>query len=137
VLKPYEMADPPAITVAAGSAEEWTFHIHQVHFRLLSINGLLQDAPPLLDTVIVPAAVGFDGADSAAGPIPGTVRLKIFFPEAMAGDIPFHYHLVDHEDNGMMGVLRVLPSTGINNGSAARKADPGEISFHKSVSRQP
>jgi FtsP/CotA-like multicopper oxidase with cupredoxin domain len=147
VLKPYEMADPPAITVAAGSAEEWTienwtreihaFHIHQVHFRLLSINGLLQDAPPLLDTVIVLAAVGFDGADSAAGPIPGTVRLKIFFPETMAGDIPFHCHLVDHEDNGMMGVLRVLPSTGINNGSAARKADPGEISFHKPASRQP
>ena len=147
VLKPYEMADPPAITVAGGSAEEWTienwtreihaFHIHQVHFRLLSINGLLQDAPPLLDTVIVPAAVGFDGADSAAGPIPGTIHLKIFFPETMAGDIPFHCHLVDHEDNGMMGVLRVLPRTGKNNGSEARKAHPGEILFRNPASQQP
>jgi FtsP/CotA-like multicopper oxidase with cupredoxin domain len=25
------------------------------------------------------------------------------------GDIPFHCHLTDHEDNGMMAVLRVLP----------------------------
>ena len=33
------------------------------------------------------------------------------FPAALAGDIPFHCHLVDHEDNGMMGVLRVLPAT--------------------------
>jgi len=30
----------------------------------------------------------------------------------LAGDIPFHCHLVDHEDNGMMAVLRVLPQTG-------------------------
>jgi hypothetical protein len=30
--------------------------------------------------------------------------------ESLAGDIPFHCHLVDHEDNGMMAVLRVLPS---------------------------
>ena len=26
----------------------------------------------------------------------------------MAGDIPFHCHLVDHEDNGMMAVLRIV-----------------------------
>jgi len=33
------------------------------------------------------------------------VRIKLFFPESLAGDIPFHCHLVDHEDNGMMAVL--------------------------------
>jgi FtsP/CotA-like multicopper oxidase with cupredoxin domain len=32
------------------------------------------------------------------------------FPASLAGDIPFHCHLVDHEDNGMMAVLRVLPA---------------------------
>jgi hypothetical protein len=31
------------------------------------------------------------------------------FPASLAGDIPFHCHLADHEDNGMMAVLRVLP----------------------------
>jgi hypothetical protein len=30
------------------------------------------------------------------------------FPPSLAGDIPFHCHLADHEDNGMMAVLRVL-----------------------------
>jgi len=48
---------------------------------------------------------------SQDGPVrPGRVRIKIYFPEALAGDIPFHCHLVDHEDNGMMAVLRVLPA---------------------------
>jgi hypothetical protein len=42
------------------------------------------------------------------------VRIKLFFPESLAGDIPFHCHLVDHEDNGMMGVLRVIPRGGPN-----------------------
>jgi FtsP/CotA-like multicopper oxidase with cupredoxin domain len=31
-------------------------------------------------------------------------------PLPLAGDIPFHCHLVDHEDNGMMAVLRVRPT---------------------------
>jgi FtsP/CotA-like multicopper oxidase with cupredoxin domain len=147
VLKPYEMSDPPAITVTAGSVEEWTienwtreihaFHIHQLHFRVLAVNGQQQDEPPLLDTVIVPIATGFDRAEAGAAPTPGTVRLKIFFPETMTGDIPFHCHLVDHEDNGMMGVLRVLPGTGINSSSATPKSDTGEISFHKHEDRQP
>jgi len=146
VLKPYEMSDPPAIAVTAGSVEEWTienwtreihaFHIHQLHFRVLAVNGRQQDEPPLLDTVIVPTAVGFDRTDAGSAPTPGTVRLKVFFPETMTGDIPFHCHLVDHEDNGMMGVLRVLPGTGVNS-SARPKANPGEMSFQKHEDQRP
>jgi FtsP/CotA-like multicopper oxidase with cupredoxin domain len=34
----------------------------------------------------------------------------VSFPATLAGDIPFHCHLADHEDNGMMAVLRVLPA---------------------------
>jgi FtsP/CotA-like multicopper oxidase with cupredoxin domain len=142
VLKPYEMSDLPAVTVTAGSVEEWTienwtheihaFHIHQLHFRVLAVNGQPQDDPPLLDTVIVPTATGFDR--TGAGATPGTVRLKIFFPETMAGDIPFHCHLVDHEDNGMMGVLRVLPGTG---NSATHTAHPGETSVQKAENQRP
>ena len=43
------MGDAPAITVKAGTTEEWiienwtnelhTFHIHQLHFRVLEIDG--------------------------------------------------------------------------------------------------
>ena len=119
VLKPYEMGDPPAITVKAGTTEEWVvenwtnelhaFHIHQVHFRLLEVDGEPVDNPPLLDVVNVPYATA-TGYHSKEGPVrPGRVRIKLTFPAALAGDIPFHCHLTDHEDNGMMAVLRVLP----------------------------
>lgn len=119
VLMPYMMNDPPAITVRAGTTEEWvienwthelhTFHIHQLHFRVLAVDGEPQAAPPLLDVVEVPYATA-TGFRSREGPVrPGRVRIKMSFPASMAGDIPFHCHLVDHEDNGMMAVLRILP----------------------------
>jgi FtsP/CotA-like multicopper oxidase with cupredoxin domain len=131
-LKPFDMSGPPIITVAAGSAEEWVmenwtneihaFHIHQLHFRVLAVNGERQADPPLLDTVTVPAALkDVEGAANAIAP--GTVRIKLEFPAALAGDIPFHCHLVDHEDNGMMAVLRVTPPAG-----TAQKAQLPDLS---------
>ena len=117
ILKPYGMGSTPAITVRAGTTEEWVienwtnelhaFHIHQLHFRVLSIDGKAVTNPPLLDVVNVPYAEA-TGYHSKEGPVrPGRVRIKLTFPESLAGDIPFHCHLVDHEDNGMMAVLRV------------------------------
>lgn len=120
VLRPYGMGDAPAITVRAGTTEEWlienwthelhAFHIHQVHFRVLEVDGRPLAQPPLLDVVTVPYATA-TGYHSSEGPVrPGRVLIKVSFPAALAGDIPFHCHLADHEDNGMMAVLRVLPS---------------------------
>jgi FtsP/CotA-like multicopper oxidase with cupredoxin domain len=121
-LVPYKMDGAPTLTVPADSVEEWTvenwtnevhaFHIHQVHFRVLSVNGQTLADAPLLDTVTVPAAAPAD-VTGAARVAPGQVRIKLFFPESLAGDIPFHCHLVDLEDNGMMGVLRVTPKGGV------------------------
>jgi FtsP/CotA-like multicopper oxidase with cupredoxin domain len=118
VLRPYMMGDAPAITVKAGTTEEWlienwtnelhTFHIHQLHFRLLDVDGQPLPAPELLDVVEIPYASA-TGYRSTQGPVrPGRVRLRMTFPADMAGDIPFHCHLVDHEDNGMMAVLRIV-----------------------------
>jgi FtsP/CotA-like multicopper oxidase with cupredoxin domain len=123
VLKPYHMGTAPAITVNAGTTEEWTienwtnelhaFHIHQVHFRVLEIDGRRVKDPPLLDVVSVPYATA-TGYHSPEGPVrPGRVRIKVNFPPTLAGDIPFHCHLADHEDNGMMAVLRVLPAQSV------------------------
>jgi FtsP/CotA-like multicopper oxidase with cupredoxin domain len=52
--------------VRAGTTEEWiienwthelhAFHIHQVHFRVLAIDGKPVANPPLLDVVNVPYA---------------------------------------------------------------------------------
>lgn len=78
VLKPFEMSDPPAITVEAGTTEEWVvenwtkelhaFHIHQVHFRLLEVEGEKVADPPLLDVVNVSYATA-TGYHSKEGPV--------------------------------------------------------------------
>ncbi len=113
------MGDAPTITVKAGTTEEWvienwtnelhTFHIHQLHFRVLDVDGQAMADPALLDVVEIPYATA-TGYRSKEGPVrPGRVRIRMTFPAELAGDIPFHCHLVDHEDNGMMAVLRVMP----------------------------
>ena len=118
VLRTYMMGDGPAIVAKAGTTEEWvienwtnelhTFHIHQLHFRVLEVDGRPSAAPELLDVVEVPYATA-TGFHSKEGPVrPGRVRIRMSFPAELAGDIPFHCHLVDHEDNGMMAVLRVV-----------------------------
>ncbi len=127
-IAPFSMGGPPTITADAGTVEEWVienwtnelhaFHIHQLHFRVLEINGRKLTAPLLLDTVEVPFAAPADPA-SGRPAIPGTVRIKLAFPPELAGDILFHCHLVDHEDAGMMGLLRVVKP----DGAPIRKAE--------------
>lgn len=66
VLRPFDMEGPPLISTTAGSTEEWVienwtnelhaFHIHQVHFRVLEVDGKAVQDPPLLDVVNVPYA---------------------------------------------------------------------------------
>jgi FtsP/CotA-like multicopper oxidase with cupredoxin domain len=126
ILRPFMMGGEPTVSVSAGTTEEWVvenwtrelhaFHIHQLHFRVLEINGQKQADPQLLDVVNVPYATDIDKPNAET--IPGRVRIKLYFPEDLAGDILFHCHLVDHEDNGMMGMVRVVPKGGV-----ARKAE--------------
>ena len=136
VLRPYMMGDAPTITVKAGTTEEWvienwtnelhTFHIHQLHFRVLDVDGQPAPAPELLDVVEIPYASA-TGYHSKQGPVrPGRVRIRMTFAADLAGDIPFHCHLVDHEDNGMMAVLRIVKP-----GSAAPHA--GMAMSHQSM----
>jgi FtsP/CotA-like multicopper oxidase with cupredoxin domain len=110
----FNPAHPPAITTRQGAVEEWTienrtkgvheFHIHQIHFQLLARNGR---AVPIaqrqfLDTVQVPHWSG-------SGPYP-SVTLLMDFRGNIAGDFPYHCHILSHEDAGMMAMIRVLPS---------------------------
>ena len=117
-LVPFDMAAPSVITAKAGTTEEWTvenwtnelhaFHMHQVHFRTIEVNGKPVAEPPLLDVVTVPyASVDPDGML-----VPGRIKVRMHFPAELAGDILVHCHLVDHEDNGMMAVVRVEPAGG-------------------------
>ena len=105
----------PNIVVHQGDVEDWIienrsqevhdFHIHQVHFLMLEWFGIPINEPFLRDTVPVP----FWDGKSEKYP---TVKLRMDFRNGSAiGTFPFHCHLLEHEDSGMMGLIRVDPAT--------------------------
>jgi len=110
---PYDPASPPAIVTTQGAVEDWTienrtpevheFHIHQIHFLLIARDGVPVPAEQqqYLDEVMVPYYKG-------TGPFP-SVTVRMDFRGPLVGDFLYHCHILDHEDNGMMAVLRVLP----------------------------
>ncbi|MGW6916806.1 multicopper oxidase family protein [Kitasatospora sp. NPDC054939] len=94
--------------VVRGTAETWVvrndngmphnFHVHDVQFRILEVNG--EQPPPQLrgpkDTVFVPSGT--------------TVKLALRFDGPADPDTPYmyHCHLLYHEDAGMMGQFAVV-----------------------------
>jgi FtsP/CotA-like multicopper oxidase with cupredoxin domain len=115
---------PPAITATQGTVEEWTvenhtlenheFHMHQIHFLVESQNNFAingdRQAPGItgqyLDMVEVP---NWDG--NPAHPFP-SVTLRLDFRGKDIGDFVFHCHILNHEDLGMMNIIRVVPPNG-------------------------
>ena len=124
--EPYKMGQPPNIVVHQGDVEDWTienrspedhvFHIHQIHFRVLAIDGKPVDDPTERDTIDVPYWKG-------AGPYP-SVKLRMDFSDPnTVGTFLYHCHILKHEDMGMMGSIQVLPKQGSgprDQGSGAR-----------------
>ncbi|WP_330113846.1 multicopper oxidase family protein [Streptomyces sp. MUM 178J] len=95
-------------TVTRGETEIWTvrnehgtphnFHVHDVQFRVLEVDG---ERPPAelrgaKDTVFVPGRT--------------TVKLAVRFDGPSDPDVPYmyHCHLLYHEDLGMMGQFVVV-----------------------------
>ncbi len=111
---PFDPAAPnPNITVRDGDVEDWiienrtrevhAFHIHQTHFMLLEWNGIPLDEPFLRDTINV---AYWDGKSSYYP----SVKVRIDFRDPnIVGTFLYHCHLLEHEDGGMMGTVRVLP----------------------------
>ena len=108
----FDPKNPPAITAKVGTTEDWTisnqtgeghaFHIHQVHFLVMAINGQAVPNPYLADTVTIPNWTG-------TGPYPNvTVRMDFRDP-SIAGSFVYHCHILDHEDGGMMATIVVQP----------------------------
>ena len=104
----------PNIIAKQGTVEDWiienrsselhAFHIHQLHFMLLDFMGMPVNEPFLRDTVNVPY---YDGK---ALEYP-SVRLRMDFRDPnTVGDFVYHCHLLEHEDGGMMGLIRVEPA---------------------------
>ena len=110
----YDPNDPPDIVTTKGAIEDWTienhtlevhdFHIHQIHFLVLEVNGKKVPAGEhqWRDTYQVPYWTG-------TGPYP-SIKLRMDFRGAVAGDFVYHCHILDHEDRGMMAIIRVLPN---------------------------
>src|SRR5580658_4711906 len=104
----------PNIVVKQGDVEDWIienrstelhdFHIHQIHFLLLDWSGMPVDEPFLRDTVNVPY---FNGRMLQYP----SVRLRMDFRDPnTVGTFVYHCHLLEHEDGGMMGIIRVDPA---------------------------
>ena len=104
----------PNIVVKQGDVEDWiienrstelhAFHIHQIHFMLMDWSGVPVNEPFLRDTVNVPY---FNGRMLQYP----SVRLRMDFRDPNSvGTFVYHCHLLEHEDGGMMGTVRVEPS---------------------------
>jgi len=113
--QPFQMGSPPNIVVRQGTVEDWiienrsaelhAFHIHQLHFELVDWNGVAVNEPFLRDTVNVPY---YNGRQLEYP----SVRLRMDFRDPnTVGTFPYHCHILDHEDAGMMGTVKVLPAS--------------------------
>jgi FtsP/CotA-like multicopper oxidase with cupredoxin domain len=90
-------------TVTLGATEEWRlrntspdwhpFHIHVNDFQVIEVNGEPVDAYSLEDTTPLPAF--------------GEVVMRTRFLD-FPGKFVYHCHILDHEDQGMMGVVEVV-----------------------------
>jgi FtsP/CotA-like multicopper oxidase with cupredoxin domain len=108
----YRMGQAANIVVHEGAVEDWTienraqedhvFHIHQLHFRVLGVDGKPVNDGTSRDTIDLPY---WDGS----GPYP-SVKLRMDFRDPnIVGTFLYHCHILKHEDMGMMGVIQVLP----------------------------
>jgi FtsP/CotA-like multicopper oxidase with cupredoxin domain len=107
-------AAAPDIVARQGDVEDWivenrstelhAFHIHQLHFMLVDWSGISVNEPFLRDTVNVP----YFKDQMLQYP---SVRLRMDFRDPNTiGTFVYHCHLLEHEDGGMMGTIRVEPA---------------------------
>jgi len=111
--KLFDPNEPPAITTTQGSVEDWIiqnraaevheFHMHQIHFLLLAVNGVPvpKEQRQFYDTFQVPYW-------DQVGKYP-SIKVRMDFRGPVVGDFVYHCHILQHEDAGMMATIRVLP----------------------------
>lgn len=108
----FEPNEQPVIKTKVGAIEDWTienralethaFHIHQIHFRVLEIDGKPVTNQDLRDTIEIPYWEG-------KGPY-HSVKVRMDFSDpTTAGTFLFHCHILLHEDLGMMHKILVEP----------------------------
>jgi FtsP/CotA-like multicopper oxidase with cupredoxin domain len=108
----FEANEKPVITTKVGAVEDWTienralethaFHMHQIHFKVIEVDGKPVGQSELRDTVAIPY---WDGK----GPY-HSVKVRMDFRDpTIAGTFLFHCHILLHEDLGMMHKILVEP----------------------------
>ena len=114
------------VHVPLGTIEEWTlrnssdelhqFHTHQVYFQVVEENG---------------RKVPFTGyRDNYPLPNRGEVKIIVpFLQPDIVGIFPFHCHILEHEDGGMMSLIQVYDPKNPNT--------PGLPPNHVNVSAAP
>ncbi len=110
--KPFDPSSTvPNLVVHQGEVEDWivenrsselhAFHIHQIHFEIIEWLGIAVNEPFLRDTINVP----YWTPNMTHYP---SIKLRMDFRDPdTVGTFPYHCHLLDHEDAGMMGTIRV------------------------------
>ena len=108
----FEPNEKPVITTKVGAIEDWTienralethaFHMHQIHFMMLEVDGKPVANQDMRDTIDIPFWEG-------SGPF-HSVKVRMDFRDpTTAGTFPFHCHILLHEDLGMMHKMVVEP----------------------------
>lgn len=130
--KPFDpQSDVPDIVVHQGDVEDWIienrstelhdFHVHQLHFQLREWSGIAVNEPFLRDTVNVP----YYNGRMLQYP---SVRLRMDFRDPnIVGTFVYHCHILEHEDGGMMGRIRVLPASTSASSTSPSQPTKGEL----------
>jgi FtsP/CotA-like multicopper oxidase with cupredoxin domain len=124
----FSASNPPAIVTTQGSVEDWIienragenheFHMHQIHFLQLEANGVPVANGQYLDMIQLPYWTG-------TGPYP-SVKVRMDFRGPDVGDFVYHCHILGHEDNGMMAIIRVKPADDARNHRGLSPTQPAK-----------
>ena len=120
--------------VPLGNIEEWTiqndsdemhvFHIHQVNFQVMKVNGRQQSFNGTVDTVpVLP--------DQSV-----TLRIAFTQPE-IVGRFMYHCHVLEHEDRGMMAQIEVYDPRHPKQNAASQAMNMSRMSEEVSLPRIP
>ncbi len=101
-------ADRIDVRVPLGNVEEWiirndsddmhVFHIHQISFQVVAVNGTPAPFTGYVDNVLVPER--------------GSLTLRLPFTDRLiVGRFMFHCHVLRHEDKGMMANIEIYDPT--------------------------
>ena len=90
------LGDVEGWTIRNASDEMHTFHIHQLDFQVVEVDG---------------RQVPFIGVqDNVNVPVGGVVKILVSFTDpVIVGKFVYHCHILSHEDKGMMAVIEVKP----------------------------